>query len=363
MTTNDNTSSIEEASNNDGENTKNNKLDKILSTLTSAFPFFVLGSALSGTYAPGTLNWVNKSPNLIPNMLATVMLTTGMTLEPEDFTQIFSDQKKRQSIPIGVLCQYMIMPITAFMVGNHFFLKNMAMTAAETTKKSLYLGLILVGCSPGGTASNLVSLIANADVALSVLLTTCSTLLASIVTPILVKFLVGSTIEVSGLKLCIATSKVVLLPVVIGMILNQYFPKQSKEVSRYTPFASVVLVALICGGVVAQNAASASTSASAAIIGISTVLKAVISLHLIGFMCGYLIPRHVLKMQEQTSRTISIETGMQNSVLAVVLAGSISGADAIASLPGALSATAHSCIGSILAAFWRMKERSNDADD
>jgi BASS family bile acid:Na+ symporter len=150
----------------------------------------------------------------------------------------------------------------------------------DTGGKHLFLGLVLVGCSPGGTASNLVTLIAGADVALSVLLTTCSTLLASAVTPLLTKLIVGSAVPVSGKALCIACAKVVLAPVALGVLLNEYMPRLCKwvsvmngcsfwiycwselkcklaiQVSRWTPFASVLLVALICGGVVANTAVS-----------------------------------------------------------------------------------------------------------
>ena len=240
------------------------------------------------------------------------------------------------------------MPLSAFTVGRWLLLN-----AHPTAGPALFLGLTLVGCSPGGTASNLVSLIACADVALSVLLTTCSTILASAITPLLVKTLVGSAVEVSGKALCVATARVVLLPVLLGMVLNERAPNLAKSLSRFTPFASVLIVALICGGVVAQNAST--------ILGIGgasggsllpTVTMSVLLLHSLGFLAGYTVPRLGLGYSEKTSRTISIETGMQNSALAVVLARSI-GADPIASLPGALSATAHSCLGSILAAYWR----------
>lgn len=154
-----------------------------------------------------------------------------------------------------------------------------------------------------------------------------------------------------------------------------------KSISRFTPFASVLLVALICGGVVAQNVASiaASATSSSSMSLIPLILKSTILLHTIGFTVGYLVPKALLYVRdgnrkkkenvdmddattttaamerERTSRTVSIETGMQNSALAVVLARSI-GADPLASLPGTLSATVHSCLGSILAAYWRFKD-------
>ena len=370
------------------EKSKNsNKLDTILSSLTSAFPLFVLSSALLGVFAPSTLSWVSGSSQLIPLMLSTVMLGTGMTLEKKDFTNVLS--KNLVSVPLGILCQFLIMPLSAYLVGHLVFLRNKSLSSSI----DLYLGLILVGCSPGGTSSNLVSLIAGADLALSVLLTACSTIMASFVTPALVQILLkkslttsvttATKVQVSGIALCAATAKVVLVPVLLGMLLNNYFPNYSKSISRFTPFASVLLVALICGGVVAQNFAHTALSLSSVTTNaittttntnvIPSILKAVFLLHSIGFAAGYIIPRTILldrknkhknskkiKKTEQdwerTSRTISIETGMQNSALAVVLARSI-GANHLASLPGALSATTHSCLGSLLAAFWRFKDQ------
>lgn len=325
--------------------TKSNRLDQLLSQLTSAFPFFVLGSAVLATRVPAALTWVN-SGNLISLMLATVMLGTGMTLQKKDFSDVFVNNPV--SVPVGTLCQFLIMPLTAFAIGRSLLLRK-----DPVAGPALFLGLTLVGCSPGGTASNLVSLIAGADVALSVLLTTCSTILASAVTPLLVKTLVGSTVSVSGKALCAATAQVVLLPVLLGVLINEKAPGLAKTLSRFTPFASVVLVSLICGGVVAQNVSSVLSVGGAGTELLPKIIGSVLLLHSIGFFMGYMVPRMGLGYPERTSRTISIEVGMQNSALAVVLARAI-GAHPLASLPGALSATAHSCLGSILAALWRL---------
>ena len=179
--------------------------------------------------------------------------------------------------------------------------------------KHLFLGLVLVGCSPGGTASNLVSLIAGADVALSVLLTACSTVLAAAVTPLLTKLIVGSAVNVSGIALCVACAKVVLAPVALGVTLNELVPKlcisvsllvlhyyarwldshlkeSFAQISRWTPFASVILVSLICGGVVANNSAmwmastaSGGLSSLPALILLSVIIVSFL-LHLFGYM-------------------------------------------------------------------------------
>lgn len=339
---------------NNNKTNKKNRLDDVLSTLTSAFPYFVLGTAALALFRPSLLLWTNRGDS-ITLMLASVMWGTGLTLTKDDFTGCL--KKDFAAVPAGVLCQFIIMPLTALLVGRSLLLPS------QPHGNALYLGLCLVGCSPGGTASNLVSLIAQADVALSVLLTSCSTILASAVTPLLVKVLVGSAIEVSGWTLCVATARVVLLPVLLGMVVNARAPQLADKISRFTPFCSVILVSIICGGVVAENASLFLSKTTAGLVPL--LITAVMGLHCIGFLAGYLVPRWVLRFTERTSRTISIETGMQNSALAVVLARSI-GAPSVASLPGALSATVHSCLGSILAAYWRgvdgRLKKDNDKD-
>ena len=303
--------------------------------------------------------WVAKG-NLVTIFLASVMAGTGMSLTPDDFREILQSKKSASVIPVGVLCQYGIMPLSALLVSKAIILNTSSTgVIGGEAASALFLGLTLVGCSPGGTASNLVSLIAGADVALSVLLTSCSTILAALLTPLLVKLIVsGTSVNINGLTLCAATAKVVLGPVALGMFLNEKAPNLSRKLSRFTPFASVVLVALICGGVVAQNAASGLLSNGLDSLAKRLVIS-VLSLHSLGFLAGYLIPKFFMKYPVKMCRTISIETGMQNSALAVVLARSV-GADPLASLPGALSATVHSCIGSMLAAIWRFRDSRSD---
>jgi len=281
----------------------------------------------------------------------------GMTLQTDDFARVLKskdsdssddDETSIAAIPVGILCQYLIMPLTAFLIGSATLLPS---------HPAAFLGLVLVGCSPGGTASNLVALIAKADVALSVILTSVSTIMASILTPLLVKTLVGSAVSISGWTLCKATAQVVLLPVALGMLVREKIPKFADFVGRYASFAGVLLVSLLCGGVVAQNAAMAIENSSN-ILG--KIIVSVLGLHTVGFGVGYLASKKLFGMPERVARTISIETGMQNSALAVVLARSVMGSDpsaaamvSLACLPGAFSATVHSCLGSALAVFWR----------
>lgn len=352
-------------------------IDKILSKLTSCFPLFVTAFALLGCIYPPSLQWVNRG-NLITIGLAFIMTGMGMTLKQSDFTTVLKTQAS--SVPMGVLCQFLIMPLSAFLIGRTFLLPALLPSLSSGNKKdavlgpALFLGLTLVGCSPGGTASNLVSFIANADVALSILLTTTSTLLASALTPLLVKLIVGNTIAVSGRALCQATVQVIFLPIVLGMTFNTQMPRMCQFLSRFTPFASVLFISILCGAVVAQNVPTilqlTSSTTTTTGLGIASataaspwhlwkiVIGSVLLLHTMGFFVGYIIPKHIFQYPERTSRTISIETGMQNSALAVVLAKSL-GVHPLASLPGALSATVHSCIGSALATYWRLRDSSS----
>jgi bile acid:Na+ symporter, BASS family len=363
--------------------TMTTKLDVWLSQCTMAFPLFVLGAAVVGYLRPHTLLWVN-SGSMVTIMLASVMFGTGLTLQKNDFTNVWKVPSNRLSVPLGVLCQFMIMPSTAYIVGRLLLLtsggsiRGSSAVPPTSIQSALFLGLCFVGCSPGGTASNLVALIAHGDVALSVILTTCSTLAAVVMTPLLVKLLVryssigivgsnsnnymNTMIDISGWSLCVATAKVVLLPIIGGMLLKSRTPQLATTISRFTPFASVLLVSLICGGVVAQTAplfVSSSTSG----IALPMVLTSVVVLHVIGFAAGYLVPKLIYPNKEKTARTISIEVGMQNSALAVVLARSIPGIHPAASLPGALSATVHSCLGSVLAAVWRWRSTATTDED
>lgn len=344
------------------------RLDNVLSRLTSGFPIFVLSAALLGLTRPSTLTWVNNG-DLIPLMLSSVMLSMGMTLQTNDFTRVLSsatttDESSTSSpltaIPAGVSCQYLIMPLTAFLIGTITLLPHYP---------AAFLGLILVGCSPGGTASNLVSLIAGADVALSVVLTSISTVLATGVTPVLVRALAGrSDIEISRWAMCVTTGRVVLLPVAVGMWVRDKRPGFADKIGRFAPFLGVLLVALMCGGVVSQNAAFALSAGGG--VGASLLVRimgAVLGLHSVGFLMGYLSSKKLFGLSESAARTISIETGMQNSALAVVLARSLMGGEgvapavaAMACLPGAFSATAHSCLGSALAVYWRWVDRRKD---
>ena len=281
-------------------------------------------------------------PDWIPLFLGIIMLSMGLTLDFEDFQQVV---KIPRSILLGVGLQYVIMPALGYGLSKAFHLPI-----------DYTIGLVLVSCCPGGTASNVVCFIARTNVALSVSLTTFSTLLAVILTPVLATLLIeslssdlmGAAIQVDTVGLFINTLKIVILPVLAGVLLNHYFPRTVKKINPYTPLLAVLSIVFIVDYILAAK--------KTAILDTGfRLLTAILILHALGFLLGYLLSRS-LKFREKDAETVSIEVGMQNSGLATELARSNFQAYALATVPGAISALTHCILGSIVAGLCRIKK-------
>ena len=216
------------------------------------------------------------------------------------------------------------------------------------------IGLILVSCCPGGTASNVISFLARADVALSVAMTAVSTLLAVVMTPALTEVLAGSRVDVPATGLLINTVQVVLLPVGGGVFIRWQFPAASHRLVPVAPLAAVIAITLIVGSIIGSGQQQVLEAGP-------RLVAAVLALHLGGFIFGYVLGRLVLR-QELAARTVSIEVGMQNSGLGVVLAQQ-NFANPLVALPCAISAVLHSLVGSAMAALWRMKTIEQEDHD
>jgi BASS family bile acid:Na+ symporter len=207
----------------------------------------------------------------------------------------------------------------------------------------LAVGLILVGCSPGGTASNVICYLAKGDVALSITLTMASTLLAVVATPLLTLLYAGETVPVPALDILVTVFKIIFLPVVLGVMANHYFHHALSPLHRVFPLLSVSSIVLIIMIIVALNHDS--------LANFATIVAAVVILHnAIGLFGGYWLPRW-LGRDRRECRTLAIEVGMQNSGLAVALA--VKYFSASAALPGALFSIWHNLSGSLLAGIWR----------
>jgi BASS family bile acid:Na+ symporter len=310
----------------------------LLALLTNLFPLWVLIACGLALFEPGWFTWFGKQ--WIVWGLAVIMLGMGITLKVEDFKRVLTMPR---AIAAGFVAQYTIMPLLGWSIARLLQLDT-----------AFAVGLILVSCCPGGTASNVVTYLARANVALSVLMTMCSTFAAVFMTPLLTKLLASEHVEVNALSLFLDTVKVVLAPLLIGLGLNQCAPRMVRFMLPAAPLLSVTFITLICASIIGQQAASIRESGG-------TLVIAVFLLHAGGFTLGWGFA-WLLGYEETIRRTISIEVGMQNSGLGAVLAKSSFAHLPAAPTPCAISAVFHSIIGSLLAGMWRMfppREQSN----
>jgi bile acid:Na+ symporter, BASS family len=306
-----------------------------LNRFTNLFPVWVTLGGVLALMHPPLFVWFDS--NFIVWGLAVVMLGMGLTLSIDDFRGVL---RMPRAIAIGFAAQYTIMPFLGYAIAHSLKLPT-----------PFAVGLILVGCCPGGTASNVVTYLARANVALSVLMTMCSTFGAILMTPLLTEWLAGTLVPVDALGLLMSTVKVVLAPLVLGLALHHFAPRAVQAVLPAAPLVSVLVIALICASIIGQSAGSIRES------GVQ-LLMAVFLLHAGGFFLGYLFA-WAFGYDKIIRRTVSIEVGMQNSGLGVVLAKKhfadpLTGIS-LAAVPCAISSVFHSVIGSVLAGVWRLR--------
>jgi len=306
---------------------------RLLNVLANLFPIWVLAASGLALVNPNWFRWF--SGQWITWGLAVIMLGMGITLTFDDFRRV---GKQPLQIGVGFVAQFLIMPLLGWGIAKLLKLDP-----------PLAVGLILVACCPGGTASNVVTFIAQADVALSVLMTMCSTLGAVVMTPTLTSLLASTYVDVPFWGLLLNTLQVVIAPVLIGVALNHYAPRAVQKINPVAPLISVIVIALICASIIGSNAEAMKESAL-------VLFAAVTLLHVGGFGLGYVTGK-ILRFPTNSRRTLSIEVGMQNSGLGAVLARNNFAHLALAPLPAAISATFHSVIGSILAVWWRVKTK------
>lgn len=313
---------------------------RLLNLLANLFPVWVVVCCAAALVHPPLFDWFG--PYIVP-ALGGIMLGMGVTLTAGDFVRVLREPRP---VLLGVAAQFTIMPLLGWAIATAFRLPN-----------EIAVGLILVSCCPGGTASNVVTYIARANLALSLLMTMCSTFAAIALTPLLTKWLVGERLPVDAWGLFLSTVQVVLLPVLAGLVLHHLAPKAVERVTPVAPLVSVILIALICANIIGRNAAE--------VIEHSGRLTAAVGLlHAGGFGLGY-AAAWLFGYDKLVRRTVSIEVGMQNSGLGAALATRhFTNAQTLlclAAVPCAISAVAHSVIGSVLAVAWRMRSPEGEA--
>lgn len=299
---------------------------KLIAFLTRLFPLWALLFSLLAFFSPAS--FVPLKAYIIPLLMA-IMFGMGMTLVPADFKRVFLNPGV---IGIGVLLQYLLMPAAAFVISTVFDLPEM-----------LLVGMVLVGSVPGGTASNVICFLAGADVALSISMTTISTILAVFATPLLTWLYIGEMVPVPMTEMMISILKIVILPVFFGVLINWWFQKHLQRIEPIFPFISMVAIVLIIAAVVALN--------QERMLTVGAVIVVAIMLHnAVGILSGYWIAKW-MGYSRKVCRTIAIEVGMQNSGLGVALA--VKYFSAAAALPGALFSIWHNLSGSLLAGYWQ----------
>jgi len=303
----------------------------LVNKFNSLFPLWAILFSLMAFFNSSL--FADWQPAIVP-LLASVMFIMGLTLQIGDFKRIVQAPKP---VAIGVILQFVVMPISALLLANMLQLSN-----------QLTIGMVLVGSCAGGTASNVICYLAKGDVALSISMTLTSTLLGVVLTPLLCTFLLAATVDVDTVAMLLSIIQVVLLPVAGGVLTNHLLSERIKIIEPLLPSISILVILLIISIVVALNAGRLLD------VGLLT-LVAVILHNLIGFGCGFIISR-LLGLSLKQSHTVAIEVGMQNSGLGVTLA--LQFFSATAALPGAMFSVWHNVSGSLLASYWARKRHS-----
>ena len=300
--------------------------DRSARIAVTVFPVLILAAFAVSLVAPAQLSPLSAWTSIA---LGIIMFGMGLTLTPPDFALV-----ARRPLPVlvGVVAQFVIMPTLAWILAKVFGLDP-----------ALAAGVILVGCAPGGTSSNVISYLAKGDVALSVTMTSISTLLAPLMTPLLTSWLAGQYMPVDAGAMTMSIVKMVLVPVVGGLVVRILFARAVERVLPAMPWVSVLGICYVVLAVVSKSAEK--------ILSAGLLILLVVACHnVLGYLLGYGASR-MLGRDARVCRTISIEVGMQNSGLAATLA--VAYFSPAAALPGAVFSTWHNLSGAVLAAIYR----------
>ena len=297
------------------------------------FIIILLAVAVSLVY-PNSFKWVLSNYNginILNLLLSIILFTMGTTLKVDDFVNVFKNPKE---IAAGISAQYVIMPLIALALARLFSLDA-----------ALTVGLVLVGTVPGGTASDVITFISKGDVALSVSLTAVSTVISPILTPFITLLLIGNQIHFNPVDMFISIIEIVIIPIILGLILNFRFPDFCDRLKDYLPTVSSIVICLIVAGVIGANKQAILTSSVVIIIVI--ILQYFLAM-LLGFGVGYLAG-----MGKKQIVTVAIELAFQNSGLSTSLAKTHFPDLSQATVPGALYSVWQNFAGSILAYVFR----------
>lgn len=308
-----------------------NTLLKFTQFVSKTFAIWVVVFAAIAAYSPETFKMFVA---WIPYLLGIVMLGMGLTLTFNDFAEVTRNPK---AVIIGVIAQFVVMPVIAFLLAKAFQLPP-----------ELAIGVILVGSCPGGTSSNVMTFLARGNTALSVACTTISTLLAPILTPAVFYLFASQWLDINATAMFVSVLKIVLLPIFAGVVIRSIFKQKIEQFSQTMPLLSVIAIVLIVGAVVSVSKDK--------IIESGLLIFAVVALHNgLGYLVGYGISK-LFKLPEADSRAVSIEVGMQNSGLGAALAAVHFKANPVIAVPSAVFSFWHNISGPILAMIFTARD-------
>lgn len=297
----------------------------MIKRFTSLFPLWAIILSVMAFVYPSAFS---PYKDLITPLLGVVMFGMGITLSANDFLLVL---RRPRVILLGTAMQYILMPLIAFVLS---YILNLPV--------EIMAGMVLLGSCPGGTASNVICYLAKGDVALSITLTSVSTLLAFVLTPALTWLYIGQAVPVEVGSMMLSIVKIVLVPVALGIIINTFFDSHIERFRHAFPALSVATIVYIIAIIIALNKDNI-------LVAGEMVIVAVVLHNGFGLASGYLLSK-TLGLDEKDARTIAIEVGMQNSGLSVALA--VKYFSPLAALPGALFSIWHNIMGSALAAYW-----------
>jgi BASS family bile acid:Na+ symporter len=299
----------------------------IVQIITRWFAAWVVLFALIAFFMPSMFLPVKPA---VPYLLGIIMFGMGMTLTLQDFRRVAVAPR---AVSAGIFGQFVIMPLAGWTIAK-----------ALRLPPELAVGTILVGTCPSGTASNVMAFLARADVALSVTVTAVNTLLAPVLTPLLLKLLAGAYVHVNATQMFFEILAVVVAPTLAGLALNQYFPRISRRAAPVAPLLSVLGIVLIVSFIVAANKGRISQ--------FGPLLAASVALHnAAGLAGGYWLAR-LVKLDESQCRAVGIEVGIQNSALDIQLAQKFFSHMPGMTLPGAFFSLWQNLTGPVLASWW-----------
>lgn len=296
------------------------------------FALWVIVFAALALWQPEFFVWLKA---YIPWILGIIMLGMGMTMTVDDFKGVLQSPK---AVLIGVVAQFVVMPGLAYVLCKLFNLPP-----------EIAVGVILVGCCPGGTASNVITYMAKGNVALSVACTSVSTLLAPLLTPAIFYLLASQWLKIDAASMFISILQVVLVPIVIGLILRTWLKRQVESYIQVMPLVSVIAIVAIVAAIIGGS--------KAAIFQSGLLILAVVILHNgFGYLLGFTAARF-FKLPYADSKAIAVEVGMQNSGLGVALAAVHFAASPITAVPSAIFSLWHNISGPALATYWASKHK------